>query len=169
MISVKFEELREEHLKDVLDIYNWYVLNTTATWHYHTLDAEEMRGLVFSADDRYGTSVIKDGDTVCGYVSVRQYKTREAYGDTAEIGIYLKPDYCGKGIGAAAVEHIETFAREKGIHVLIASISGDNDGSVRLFEKTGYEKCAHFKEVGRKFGKLLDNVALQKILEQNRQ
>ena len=165
MISVTFEELREEQLKEILDIYNWYVLNSTATWHYHTLDEEEMRGLVFSADSRYGTYVIRDGDMVCGYVSVRQYKTREAYGDTAEIGIYLKPEYCGKGIGAAAVTHIEAFAREKGLHVLIASISGDNEGSVRLFEKTGYVRCAHFREVGRKFGRLLDNVALQKILD----
>jgi phosphinothricin acetyltransferase len=164
MEKIIFEELNEGHLKDVLDIYNWYVQNSTATWHYHTLDEEEMRPLVLSDNDRYGSYAIRRGGDICGYVSVRQYKTREAYSDTAEIGIYLRNDCCGKGIGDAAVKHIERFAREKGFHVLIASISGDNESSVKVFEKNGYEKCAHYREVGQKFGKRLDNVAYQKIL-----
>jgi phosphinothricin acetyltransferase len=165
MDGITFKKYEEKHLAGILDIYNYYVLNTTATWHMHTLDAVEMRELVFSDNERYGTFVIENDGVVCGYVSVRQYKTREAFRDTAEIGIYLKHDVCGKGIGKEAVRHIEAFSRDKGFHVLIASISGDNDGSVRLFESTGYTKCAHYREVGKKFGKLLDNVVYQKILD----
>ena len=164
MQNVAIEELRKEHLKEILEIYNYYVLNSTATWHYHSLNEEEMSELVFSANERYRTYILTTDGIICGYVSIRQYKTREAYGDTAEISIYLKDDTCGKGVGAIALKHIEAFAKEMGVHVLVASISGDNEGSVRLFEKNGYEKCAHFKEVGKKFGKLLDNVAYQKIL-----
>jgi phosphinothricin acetyltransferase len=164
MDGIAFQKYEEKHLADILDIYSYYVLNSTATWHFHTLDEAEMRALVFSDDDRYGTFVIEKDGGICGYVSVRQYKTREAYRDTAEISIYLRHDACGKGIGRAAVRHIEDFSRNKGFHVLIASISGDNDGSMRLFENTGYIKCAHYREVGKKFGKLLDNVVYQKIL-----
>jgi L-amino acid N-acyltransferase YncA len=164
MNTVTFEEMKEEHLREILDIYNYYVRNSTATWHYHALDEAEMRGLVFSENDRYRTFVIRTDGQICGYVSVRQYKTREAYGDTAEIGIYLRDGCCGRGVGDLAVKHIEEFAAGVGIHVLLASISGDNEGSVRLFEKNGYEKCAHYREVGKKFGKLLDNVVYQKIL-----
>jgi L-amino acid N-acyltransferase YncA len=164
MKKIEFEELTEAHLKDVLDIYNWYVAHTTATWHYHALDEAEMRQLVLSGDKRYGSFIIRLDSEICGYVSIRQYKTREAYGDTAEIGVYLKNDRRGMGLGDAAVKHIEDFARDKGFHVLIASISGDNESSVRVFERNGFEKCAHYKEVGRKFGKLLDNVVYQKIL-----
>lgn len=163
-MNVSIEELREDQLKAVLDIYNYYVLNSTATWHYHVLDEAEMRTLVFSDNDRYATFAIRSDGELCGYVSVRQFKAREAYGDTAEIGIYIREDCCGKGLGNIAIKHIEKFAREKGIHVLIASISGDNDGSVGLFEKNGYDKCAHLREVGKKFGKLLDNVIYQKII-----
>lgn len=165
MNGIHMEELTEEHLKDVLDIYNYYVLNSTATWHYHTLTEEEMRQIVFSEDDRYKSFVIRENGSLCGYVLIHQYKTREAYGDTAEMTIYLKDESRGKGIGPAAIRYIEAFAKEKGIHVLISSISGDNTASIRLFEKCGYEKCAHFREVGKKFGKLLDNVVYQKILD----
>ncbi|MCK9207197.1 MAG: GNAT family N-acetyltransferase [Salinivirgaceae bacterium] len=72
--------------------------------------------------------------------------------------------YGQKGIGKVALLHLEQKAVETGIRNLIAIISGDNSGSIHLFEKMGYSKCAHFKNVGEKFGKVLDVVAYQKEL-----
>lgn len=63
-----------------------------------------------------------------------------------------------------AVKYIEGFAKNKNIHVLVATICGENSGSINLFEKNGYTKCAHYKEVGEKFGQFLDVVAYQKII-----
>ncbi len=48
--------------------------------------------------------------------------------------------------------------------MLVATICGENAASIGVFAKNGYEKCAHYKEVGQKFGQLLDVVAYQKIL-----
>lgn len=165
MEKIFFEEIEENDLGEILDIYNYYVLNTTATWHFYPLDEAQMKELVFFTDKRYKAFTIRGDARICGYVSVRQYKPREAYADTAEIGIYLHKDCCGKGIGDMALAYIEQFSKENKFHVLLASISRDNMGSIRLFEKNGYEKCACLKEVGRKFGKLLDNVVFQKILD----
>ena len=47
----------------------------------------------------------------------------------------------------------------------MASIFGENVASIRLFEKLGYKKYAHYREVGEKFGRFLDIVDYQKILE----
>lgn len=33
-----------------------------------------------------------------------------------------------------------------------------------MFERLGYEKSAHFKEIGNKFGRWLDIASYQKIL-----
>lgn len=159
------EEFREEHLGELTDIYNYYVLNTTATWHTQPMTADEMRKLVVSDNEKYKTFVLSEEGRVCGYVSIREFKPREAYIGTAEIGIYFRREHCGKGLGNAAVHHIETYAKNAGFHVLIAAISGENAGSIRLFEKNGYEKCAHYREVGVKFGKRLDAVSYQKILD----
>ncbi len=159
------EEFREEDLAAVTDIYNYYVLHSTATWHTHPLTEEEMRQLVFTDNVKYKTFVIKDGGAVFGYVSIREFKPRDAYIGTAEIGIYLRKDCCGKGLGGKALKHLEKYAEGAGVHVLIAIISAENDGSIRLFEKNGYEKCAYFKQVGHKFGRHLDAVAYQKILD----
>ena len=43
----RLEKIREEHLADVLRIYNHYILHSTATFHAQALTLEEMRELVF--------------------------------------------------------------------------------------------------------------------------
>lgn len=164
MNKIKFEEIQETHLTKVLEIYTYYVLNTTATFHAHVLDLEEMRELVVFDSPKYKTFVIYDEDTLCGYVILTQHKKREAYDGTAEVTVYLKHDYIGKGVGTLAVKFIEDYAKTKEFHVLVATICGENSKSIRVFERNGYIKCAHYKEVGRKFGQLLDVVAYQKII-----
>ena len=163
--EIVIEEFGEEHLAEIRHIYNYYVLNTTATWHTTAMKADEISRLVTSDNKRYKTFVVSDANGVCGYVSIREFKPREAYSDTAEIGIYFKEECCGKGLGRKALQYLEEYAKSAGIHVLIATISGENTGSIRLFEKYGYIKCAHFREVGHKFGRRLDAVAYQKILD----
>ncbi len=60
--------------------------------------------------------------------------------------LYLKPEFTGKEIGQLAVKHIEQLARQNKFKVLVGIICGENIASIKLFEKAGYEKCAHFKE-----------------------
>jgi phosphinothricin acetyltransferase len=164
MESIRFEELTAERLPEVMEIYNYYILNTTATFHTRALTQEQMKEVVFFANPRYKTFAIISGGRLCGYVILSQHKKREAYDGTAEISIYLRQEYAGKGIGSQAVRFIEHYAREQGIHVLIATICGANNRSIRSMEKNGFEKCAHYKEMGRKMGQLLNIVAYQKIL-----
>lgn len=164
MNNYQFEELSDSDLPKIQEIYNYYVLNSTATFHTVPLSLKEMKELVIFNNSIYKTFLIKDFNYVYGYVLLTQHKKREAYDRTAEISIYLDPSYVGKGIGSFSIKYIEEYARRFGVHVLIATISGENSKSIKLFEKNGFIKCAHYKEVGYKFGRLLDVVALQKIL-----
>ncbi len=165
MPDVIIEKLTERHLGAVRDIYNYYAENTTATWHAHALTDEEMRPLVFSDDEQYGAFAVLDGDDVVGYVTLKPFKPRDAYAGTAEISVYIKPTALGRGLGQRALTYIEAYAQERAFHVLIAAISGDNAASIALFERNGYEKSAHLKQVGYKFGKRLDAVMYQKIID----
>jgi phosphinothricin acetyltransferase len=164
MSNVLIEELRDEHLPEILEIYNYYIKNTTVTFHAHELSADEMREIVFFDSDQYKTFIIKEEEKLCGYVILTQYRKREAYNGTAEVTVYLRDDCCGRGLGSMAVRHVEQLAKEKGIHALLAIICGENVKSIALFEKNGYFKCAHYKEVGKKFGRFLDVVSYEKII-----
>lgn len=49
----------------------------------------------------------------------------------------------------------------------MALISGENEASIRLFEKCGFECCANIRQVAEKFGKKLDLKMYQKIISDN--
>lgn len=164
MGDYQFELINESDLPAVLEIYNHYVLHTTATFHAKALSLSEMRELVFFENPKYRTYIIKENTQIQGYVLLTQHKKREAYDTTGEVTVYLNPDQTGKGLGSLAVKFIEGISKENGFHVILATICGENEKSIRAFERNGYVKCAHYHEVGKKFGKWLDVVAYEKIV-----
>jgi phosphinothricin acetyltransferase len=160
-----FEEIKEEHLQEVADIYNYYVEHTTVSFHTEPLNLEEMREAVMKVSSLYFTYIIQHNGTMIGYVLLTQHKNKQAYDTCAEVTIYLKPGSVGHGVGSIALTFIEEKARERGFHVLVATICKENERSASLFEKHGYVQCAHFKEVGFKFDRWLDIVSYQKIIQ----
>jgi len=114
---------------------------------------------------KYRSFLIKAENECYGFCYITQYKKRQAYDRTAEISLYLKSEFTGKGIGNTVLPFLEKVAKDNGISVLIGIISGDNGDSIKLFERNGYEKCGHLKQVGEKFNKILDVVSYQKIIQ----
>lgn len=164
MENIGFIEMKEEFLPEVTRIYNHYILNSTATFHAGEMSQKDMGEIVFTGNARFKSFVVKADERICGYSILSPFKKREAYDATAEVTVYLDPGYTGKGIGSKAIKHLEEVASEDGFHVLLAVICGENHSSIELFKKLGYEKCAHYKEVGKKFGRWLDVVSYQKII-----
>ena len=163
-MEISFCDLKESDLKSVLDLYNYYVTNTTVTFQIKPASIDDLKGSLFIDHPRYKSIIIKCDNDICGYCFFTQYRKKEAYDNTAEVGIYLKSGYKGRGIGRQAISLVEQKARDSGIKVLLAFISGNNKESIGFFEKLGYGKCAHFRNVGEKFGKRLDVVAYEKEL-----
>lgn len=159
-----FKDVQQADLPMLADILNYYVLNTTVTFHKEPLKAEDMAEKVFFSQPYYICFSIMVAGHVIGYCAVSQWKKQEAYRNTAEINIYLHPDYTGKGIGSFAIKHLEDFAKKNDIHNLIAGLCSENTPSKSLFEKNGYDHCATFQKVGNKFGRVLDVIYLQKQL-----
>ena len=141
MENIEYREMTEEYLPEVLDIYNYYVLYTTATFHTAPLTLAEMREILFFDNQKFKTFVILSGGIVCGYAIAAQFKKREAYDSTAESTVYLKPEYTGKGIGDQAVKYIEEYALTQDFHVLIALICGENTQSIKVSKKTAMKNA----------------------------
>ncbi|SET37301.1 GNAT family N-acetyltransferase [Paenibacillus sp. NFR01] len=159
-----FMALGEEHLKETLEIYNYYVRNTTVSFHTEELSLEEMRQSALSGDPRFAAYAIMQGGAMAGYVLIAKHKNKQAYDTSGEISIYLKPDFSGQGIGGKALAFIEAQAAKQGFHTLVATVCTDNEPSRKLFARRGYEQSALFREIGRKFGRWLDIASFQKII-----
>ncbi|MDD1719818.1 MAG: N-acetyltransferase family protein [Methanoregulaceae archaeon] len=162
---IEFCPVNEEDLGIIKGIYDYYILNSTATFHGREISIGELREFLFIGNPKYPSFLIKENTEIIGYCFLTQYKKRQAYNRTAELSIYLKPGSTGKGIGAIALKFLEAAAKMAGIHVLIGTLSSDNCASIRLFEKMNYERCAHFKNIGEKFGRILDVVVYEKELD----
>ncbi|WP_018627119.1 GNAT family N-acetyltransferase [Niabella aurantiaca] len=162
MSSIMLTEIKEADLPVVKEIYDWYVLHSTATFHTEPVTIDELKEFIYIGHPRFKSWMVLDDEKPAGYCYLANYKKRQAYDKTAELTIYLAHDCYSKGIGKIALEQLEEHARKAGFKNLLAIISGDNDRSIHFFEKNGYFKCAHFKNVGEKFGKVLDVVGYQK-------
>lgn len=163
-MKVEFLEITEQDLEIIREIYDYYIAHTTATYYTERISVDELKGFIPIHDQKYKTFLIKANNESCGFCYFGQYKKRQAYDRTAEISVYIKPGFTGKGIGKEALQYLETVARNKGVSVLIAIISGDNEISIKLFKRNGFEKCGHYKQIGEKFNKVLDVVSYQKII-----
>lgn len=165
MNEISFTVAEEKDLPVVLGIYNHYILTTTATFRLEPIALETLRSFIFLNHALYKAYLIHHRGEIAGFCFLTQYRNFQAYDRTAEIGVYLKPDFTHRQLGGAAVHHLEEVARTGGIKTLIASISGENTGSLKLFRKLGYEECGHFKRVGEKFGRVIDVIYFQRSLE----
>ncbi|EGM68484.1 phosphinothricin N-acetyltransferase [Shewanella sp. HN-41] len=70
--------------------------------------------------------------------------------------MYLSQDAIGNGIGSRLYKALIERLRDLSIHSIIGGIALPNAASVALHEKLGFEKVAHFKEVGRKMNRWID-------------
>jgi len=163
-MNLEFKKLQERDLQVVKEIYDGYILHSTATFHKECVTIGELRETIPIAHAKYKSFLILADGQICGFCYTSAFKKRQAYDRTAEVTLYLKSDFFGRGIGTSTVKRLEEAARSNGIKVLIGIISGENQQSIHLFEKCGYEKCGHYRQVGEKFGRVLDVVSYEKIL-----
>jgi len=108
--------------------------------------------------------VYEEKGIVIGYAYASSWKERSAYRFSVEGTVYLDKDQIGRGIGIKLYEHLLHELEKNNIHYIIGGISLPNEASVALHERLGFRKCAHFKEVGRKFNQWIDVGYWEKIL-----
>lgn len=152
--------IRKASLEDaaqIAEIYNYYIKTSHATFELDTIDSAEMGNRVretFQKD--YPFFVCEKNGEIVGYAYGRQFRPRRAYARSIEVSVYIKNGAEGKGIGTLLYQKLFPEILQKDFHAIIAGISLPNDASIRLHEKFGFEKVAHFREVGFKFGRWID-------------
>jgi len=108
--------------------------------------------------------VAEDGGQVVGYAYATQFRDRPAYGSTCENSIYIAPSHIGLGIGRALLAALLDAAEQAGFRQMIAVIGGAEPASVALHSKAGFVEAGRMRSVGRKFGRWLDTLYMQRSL-----
>jgi phosphinothricin acetyltransferase len=93
--------------------------------------------------------------------------TPPTYRLTVENTIHVRADQWGAGVGRQLMETLLERATVAGLHVMIAAVDGENVSSIRFHERLGFRQVASMSEVGAKFGRWLDLVLLQRLLDES--
>ncbi len=110
--------------------------------------------------------VAEEAGRVLGFSSFGEFRGGWAgYKHTVEHSVHVHADARGQGLGSALVAGLLPIARAMDKHVILGGIDADNAGSVRFHARLGFEQVAHFRQVGRKFGRWLDLVFMQRFLD----
>jgi len=120
--------------------------------------------LVAVEDDASLGSPGARGETVVGFASLSPFRDRPAYATTVEDSVYVHRNARGRGVGHRLLSDLVGAAQHAGFHCVVGRIVGQNQVSIRLHEACGFELVGVEREVGRKHGRWLDVVELQRIL-----
>jgi phosphinothricin acetyltransferase len=145
-------------------IYNLEVLESTVTFDLVPRSREEQQAWLVDHAGAHPAVVADDAGDVLGFGSLSAYRDRPAYSTTVEDSVYVRRDRQGQGIGRALLEALVELARQHGFHTVIARIVGGHETSIALHRTCGFELVGIEREVGRKFGRWLDVVELQRLL-----
>ncbi|MEP1446014.1 MAG: N-acetyltransferase family protein [Paraglaciecola sp.] len=152
--------IRDATFKDsakIAEIYNFYVVNTAATFEEIQVSSDEISIRITKVQDANLPWIValKD-DAILGYAYATKWKERSAYRFSVESTIYLSSQAQGKGLGTQLYKALLVKLKSLGINNVIGGITLPNPASVALHEKLQMQKVAHFPKVGFKFGKWLD-------------
>lgn len=140
----------------VAEVYNHYITHTHHTFETEPLSPDEMARRIAEVAAEFPFLVAEDDGIIHGYAYADQFRLRREFEFTAEVLIYVRNEAKKKGIGTALYSQLFDLLAETDIHAIVAGISFPNDASIRFHEKLGFEKVAHFREVGYKLGRWVD-------------
>jgi phosphinothricin acetyltransferase len=156
---------RAVHAEGIRSIYNRAIETSTATFEMTPKTLPEQLEWIAEHSGAHPAVVAVDhDDSVLGFGSLSPYRPRPAYSTTVENSVYVDEAFQRRGIGRTILEELVRLAEAHGFHVVIARIAGDNNASVALHTACGFEMVGVEHEVGRKFGRWLDVVCMQRLL-----
>ncbi len=156
----------EADLPAILAIHNDAVAHTTAIWSAHPVDLDNRRAFVTGRQARgLPFLVAAAGHEVLGYASFGDFRPFDGYFKTIEHLIYVDKHHRRRGVAGALLASLIERAEALGKHAMVGGIDAANEPSIRLHERFGFSKVGLLPQVGFKFGRYLDLLFLQRILD----
>jgi len=164
-LSVAVRDATESDLAAITAIFNDVLATSTAIYMDQPVTLADRAAWWRSrVDADYPVLVAQDESGIVGFASFGPFRAPVGYRFTVEQSVYVRNDRRGRGIGGNLVRALVERARRLGTHTMIAGVDADNAASLRFHERLGFERVAHFREVGYKFGRWLDLIFLQRSL-----
>ena len=140
----------------IFEIYNREVGEEVTTFDTEPRVLGRDDGWLLERPARYPVLVGEENDRIVGWSSLSQWSPRGAYARTAEVSVYVDPDYRGRGYGKRLLAAVVELAPATGAGVLLARVVEPNPASTATHRSLGFEPIGVQRRAGEKFGRILD-------------
>jgi len=165
MSAVSLRAALPDDAEAIAAIYNHEVEHSTATFDLVPRSVETQRQWIADRTGAFSAIVAVDASHgVVGFAALSTYRDRAGYRTTVENSVYVHRDYQRRGVGKLLLSALLDVARDSGFHTVIARIDSQSSGSLALHESLGFVVVGVERQIGRKFGRWLDSLIVQKFL-----
>lgn len=153
-------------LPAITALYALEVRDGVATYEYEAPDEAEMtRRWQAVVTQGYPYLIAEIDGAFAGYAYASSYRSRDGYRWTVEDTVYVQPDFQGRGIGRALLRQLIADCEALGFRQMVAVIGDStNTASIALHAHLGFQTVGVFNGLGRKHGRWLDTVQMQRPL-----
>lgn len=158
----------EADLPAITHLFNVLIPTTATAWRDHLADEEEMADWWATQQAAGHPVVVADDGAVVGYATWTGFRGGDrfpGYARTVEHTIHVAEDQHGRGVGRALLDALVAEAGRRDVHVLVGAIDSENEGSLAFHRALGFTEVGRMPEVGHKFGRWLDLVLVQRIVD----
>ncbi|MEK7424619.1 MAG: N-acetyltransferase family protein [Actinomycetota bacterium] len=169
MAEITLRLARPSDAAAIREIYNYEVLNTTATFDLVPRSLAEQGEWLAARSGAFSAVVAiddSDDNPLVGFGSLSPYKERAAYRTSVEDSVYVRRDRSGQGIGRLIVIELLALAERSGFHSVFARVEASGAASRALHERCGFRLVGIERETGRKFNRWLDVAIMQCLLHE---
>ncbi len=160
-METAIEGLRPEHWPEVARIYRDGIATGNATFETEVPSWERWTGAHLPG---HRFVALLDG-AVAGWVAVSPVSDRCVYGGVVENSVYVDERARGRGVGRLLLEHLIRSTEAAGIWTIQTGIFPENDASLRLHERVGFELVGRRKRLGKLHGVWRDVLLLERRSE----
>ncbi len=128
----------DDDLPAIVGIYNQSIPGRMATADTAEVTVESRREWLAQHGPTRPLWVDERDGVVAAWCSFGDFYGRPAYAGTAEVSIYVAPDFQRQGIAAAFLQHALDAAPDLGVTTLLGFIFGHNTPSLALFARFGF-------------------------------
>lgn len=144
--------IKSTDIPEVLEIYKPFVTSTSITPEYDVRGLQNFSAKIKNMASYYPVLVCEANNTIIGYTFANKYRMAEGHQWSAEISIYLSPDYYGKGVAKKLYQALFAIIKLQNFINLFAGIVLPNKRSEMFHENLGFHEVGIFKNGIYKLG-----------------
>nr|WP_296748386.1 GNAT family N-acetyltransferase [Thioalkalivibrio sp.] len=150
-------------------IWNPQIRDSAFTFDHRVYSVDDIAAMIVERQAAGHVWVVVEHERhISGFASFAPFRQGDGYGRTMEHTIFLDPEAGGDGLGELLMQAVEHEARARGVHSLIACVTGENSVALKFHRNLGFATVGTIPQAGWKFGRWIDLVILQKMLPESK-